>query len=541
MVVVLGMILVLAVSLNDSNQRIGSEGVDKHNQLKNQIVRFVREVAENYFDGKPAKIPEELETMVDRGVNVTIYNHGAIIGEGLHKKGGNKMLSSSIVDATLSAFDDKRFQNLGKEDIKSVRFLVTLSLPDNKVFSFIEYEGQGKELVGDLVVVRDLDKELILQKIRQGKKYLLSMVNKKEYGAYKYYFVLSDSFEHRLHTLYTSSLMYTLLKLYDFDKDELLLDYVFNSAKFILSMQNRDEGSIGYGAFYYSYYLNSKEREKRFVVGTTSKTIFTLLELYNYTKDPKYLVSARLAADWLVTMQNPDGSIKPEVKYKNDEWVYKTNESLLYEGQVLSALSRIYLITQEEKYFSSAEKIAKLFMQKIEKEGCYLGDDYRDKNPISSSWVILSLLDFYKASQNESYKYIVFDCSNELLERQIDDPDDIAHYGRWQSVTSTSGNGWLNEVMTEVYKFCKEQGKDDCDKYKDAIIKVTRWLVQNTYSEENTFFLKKPEKAIGGLFWNGNHKYVRTDSVCHGLNAYVGIIDDLGDGLLLSVPEESFD
>lgn len=75
--------------------------------------------------------------------------------------------------------------------------------------------------------------------------------------------------------------------------------------------------------------------------------------------------------------------------------------------------------------------------------------------------------------------------------------------------------------------------------HKDSI-KVTWWIIQNTYSEENTFFLKWPQKAIGGSFWNYENRYVRTDSVCHAVNAYVGIINDLEDGLLLSIPEEPF-
>ena len=51
---------------------------------------------------------------------------------------------------------------------------------------------------------------------------------------------------------------------------------------------------------------------------------------------------------------------------------------------------------------------------------------------------------------------------------------------------------------------------------------------------------KEPEEAIGGIFWNYENRYVRTDSLCHGLNAYAGILDELEDGLLLSIPEPPF-
>ncbi|GAH15131.1 unnamed protein product, partial [marine sediment metagenome] len=79
--------------------------------------------------------------------------------------------------------------------------------------------------------------------------------------------------------------------------------------------------------------------------------------------------------------------------------------------------------------------------------------------------------------------------------------------------------------MVEVYKFYREHDVEGADRFKEAAVRVTWWIIQNTYSEENTFFLKEPPKAIGGSFWNYENRYVRTDSVCHAVNAYVGIIN----------------
>ncbi len=141
----------------------------------------------------------------------------------------------------------------------------------------------------------------------------------------------------------------------------------------------------------------------------------------------------------------------------------------------------------------------------------------------------------------EYYKDIILRCSSELLERQQLDVDEPLYYGTWGRAYSTSGNGWLAEVMVEAYKFYKEHDVEGADRFKEAAVRVTWWIIQNTYSEENTFFLKEPHKAIGGSFWNYENLYVRTDSVCHAVNAYVGIINDLEDGLLLSIPEKPFE
>ena len=126
----------------------------------------------------------------------------------------------------------------------------------------------------------------------------------------------------------------------------------------------------------------------------------------------------------------------------------------------------------------------------------------------------------------------------ELLGRQANDVNHSLYHGSWHRAYSTSGNGWLAEVMMEMYRFCQEHNVDGCDKYKEAITKVIRWVVQNTYSEENTFFLKEPQKAIGGIFWNYEDRDVRTDSLCHALNAYAGMMDEWESGTLLSLPEK---
>lgn len=503
-------------------------------RFRNLTIQFVRAVAEDYFDGQPTQYPEELEIRGNWELYITIYHQGEIKGEGIGKR-KNEILFLILEEATRNALEE-RGQSLDEEDIRDVRFLV--SFPD-QAFSFIEYNGEGKELIENLVITRSLDKELILQKIEQGKEFLLRAVHEDEHGFYKKYDTLNDDFGNRLHTVYSASIIYTLLKIYDFDKDERILEGIPDWGDFLLSMQSKDKET--YGAFHYSYYFKSREKEPRFVVGTTALSIFTLLDLYTRTGDSKYLESAKLGGNWLTTMQKSDGWMKAFKEYKGGEWVYGEKKSLLYNGQVLSALSRLYQVTGEKRYYDAAEKIAQRFTEKVEKEGYYLGDDYRSKNPISSAWVVMSLLDFYKINQDEYYKNIILESSGELLERQQLDKDEPLYYGTWERAYSTSGNGWLAEVMVEVYKFYREHDVEGADRFKEAAVRVTWWIIQNTYSAENTFFLKEPQKAIGGSFWNYENRYVRTDSVCHAVNAYVGIINDLEDGLLLSVPEKPFE
>jgi len=559
--IIASILIPLTLFPETGNQQDGTGLIRDGDQFRDLCVQFVRTVAEDHIGGQATQYLTELGIRGNWELDIAMYKHGDIIGIG-SSKGEDETLSSTLEDATVSALEEGQ-QQLTEEDLQDVRFLVTLYyhptfftqvdnlfllIPhfeydysrsfclDARSFSFIEYEGEGKELMEGLVIIRSLDKDLMLQEIEQGEEFLLRAMDEDEHAFYKRYDTERDYFGSRLHTVYSASIIYTLLKIYDFDQDERILEGIPEWGAFLLSMQSKDEET--YGAFHYSYYPSSGTKENSFPVGTTALSIFTLLDLYERTGNSTYLESAKLGGDWLTTMQRPDGVMYAHKNQSGDHWVYGDQESLLYNGQVLSALSRLYIATGETRYYDTAERIAQHFSARVEKEGCFLGDDYRWPNPISSAWVAMALLDFYRINEEDYYKNIILRCSAELLEKQRNNLTNPLYSGSWYRAYSTSGNGWLAEVMMTMYRFCQEQNVDGCDRYKEAILRVIRWIIQNTYSAENTFFLREPEKAIGGIFWNFEDRYVRTDSLCHALNAYAGMMGDWEDGTLLTLPEQ---
>jgi rhamnogalacturonyl hydrolase YesR len=562
LVAIIASILIPLTLFSDTgNQQDGKGLIRDGDQFRNLCVQFVRTVAVQHVGGQPTQYCTELEINGNWELDIVMYHQGRIIGTG-SSKGEDETLSSILEEATVSALEATH-QDLSEEDLQDVRFLITLYyhptfftqvdnlfllIPhfeydysrsfclDARSFSFIEYQGEGKEVMEGLVIIRSLDKQLMLQEIEQGKEFLFRATDEDEHGFYKRYDTEDDYFGSRLHTVYSASIIYTLLKIYDFDGDERILEGIPEWADFLLSMQSKDEET--YGAFHYSYYPSSGTKQQNFPVGTTALSIFTLLDLYERTGNSTYLESAALGGDWLTTMQRPGGVMYAHKYRSGDQWVYGDQESLLYNGQVLSALSRLYIATGETRYYDTAERIAQHFSARVEKEGCFLGDDYRWPNPISSAWVAMALLDFYRINEEDYYKDIILRCSAELLEKQRNNLTNPLYSGSWYRAYSTSGNGWLAEVMMTMYRFCQEQNAEGCDRYKEAILRVIRWIIQNTYSAENTFFLIESEKAIGGIFWNYEDRDVRTDSLCHALNAYAGMMDDWEDGTLLTLPDQ---
>lgn len=500
-----------------------------NNAFRDRVVSFVRQVSAG-----PEKVtcdlpvPSVPSQRPFRTV-VWIYQQGQQAGRG---EATDAKLCTALKDATRRAVAAAGGE---REALASARFAI--DLPDHD-YSLVEFQGKGAELSHGLVPVRVVDKALLQKRIDEGQAYLLRVIDREKKGVHKYYHANNDRFEPELHTIYTASTALTLLKLHARSGDKRLLDHANAAVDFMLSMQSHDERDGTAGGFFYSYDLERRQPERRLVAGTASKAIFTLLELHALTKEKKHLDAATSAANWLLTMQRPGGSVRPYMRQKDGgRWSTAKKESMLYTGQVLSALSRMYRATREQRYLDAASQTAGYLAGKVSMQGCYLGDEYRKPNPISSSWVILSLFDFVKASGDQRFEQIVFRCADELLQRQRRKPEDIYRHGRWQRSLSSSGNGWLAEVMSELYLYCREKNRQGCDRFKDAVVASFRLLLQHTYTPESSFVVKNPAAAAGGLFWSVSDRYVRTDSVCHGMNAYLNMIGHLGDGTLLEVPE----
>lgn len=491
-----------------------------------RAVAFVRAVAA----GAPA-VPCTLPLTAPQPLWVTVsfYFEGAVLGRGTAV---DPVLCTALEAATRRAVDAAGPK---RGLLPQARCVVELT---NRRYALVEYQGKGLELVHGLVPVRRLDRALLQTCVDAGAAYLLRVLDSAHGGAHKFYDAPRDRLEAKLYPLYTASTAYTLLALYAQSGDPGLRAPIHRAVEFVLSMQRIAPGQPDHGAFHYALDLARLECEPRFVVGTAAKSIFTLLRLYALTGAARDLHVARTAADWLLTMQRPDGAVHAELRQQPDgTWTVIDKESILYTGQVLSALSRIYRATGDSPYLAAAARIAARLRAAIDREGPYLGDDFRPPNPISSSWAILSLRDFAHAAQDPELRAFVDACADDLLARQIRDPADVDRHGRWPASLSSSGTGWLAEVFSELYLDTPHHEQDRRDRLRDAIVLLLRQLAQHTYFPENSFVVKDPARAHGGLFWTARDRYVRTDAVCHAMNAHLAMLGQLPDGLLASLPE----
>jgi hypothetical protein len=478
----------------------------------------------------PADLPREFTAKGDWWVELTLYNRGEKIGMwGAGQRRLGKAVDKAIGKMQATAQQDQR--------IPAGRLLIRISDADGRLAEMVEYQGRGLELVHKVVAVRSLTKADVRGKILAGRDYLLRSMDPKSHGFHKRYDAVTQDRTTQVRTIFTASSLYTLLKSTDVvETDPQVAAQIPLIAGFILAMQV-GEGPAS-GAFHYSLDTATERKDGVFKVGTASKTIYTLLALHRRTGDPAYLAAAERAGAWLLSMQKANGWMKSSVSDDGKGGLaHDDRQSYLYTGQVLSAFSRLYVATRDRRYLDAAAKIAELFMAKAATQDASASDDYRSRSIVSASWIAMSLLDYYKASGDEHAWQVLAATCDALVKRQYTDPADLLNCGRFSGSLATSGNGWINEVLGEVYLRAHSRPGDSerAEAYKVAIVRSMRWLVQNTYSAENTYAIPKPKMAFGGLIRNRGDEAVRTDAVCHGVNGYINILDFLdGEGELLS-------
>ncbi len=511
-----------------------------HQVFRDQVVNYVRGIASQHLQQTPVAELNQLERDWDNSyqrtnwqISIRAFHLGDTVGEGI---ASGKDLTQTLTKATQLAMASVKTAD--KRSVDDYRFRINFSYAPSRSYTLIDFNGKGLEMVGNRVAVRHIDIDAIRTQIGHSLDYLLRQQSPEHHGFFKFYDADKDQAQTLLRTTYSATALYSLIKLNELQPDPEIEARFPAIAEFLLDRQLQTGPNAG--GFDYGFNPETSQETCSIVVGTTSKTIYTLLLMHNlYPEQQRYLKAARAAGDWLLTMLKDNGNVIPIAKCQTGEWQYKDKLSFLYTGQVLSALSRLYQRTGEQSYLQGAHKIAALLLKEVEQQGPLVADDYRPANSISSSWIMMSLIDLAKVAPRPAYNQTIVEIAEALLIRQIDNPQDLFSHGRYLDAMTTSGNGWINEVMGEWYGFCQKTQLTDCEPYRKAMWHTSRWLIQNAYNAGNSFDVKNPERAKGGMITNFNTQTVRTDAVCHGLNGLISLlgIEDNNSRALLKLTE----
>ncbi len=218
----------------------------------------------------------------------------------------------------------------------------------------------------------------------------------------------------------------------------------------------------------------------------TGYLVTMMCDLYDQTRDQRFLDSAKGAADWLLRTADPTtGGFRCLFPLKPSRFDYKHNQIYVFDtGVIISGLVNVYRASKQDKYLAAAVKAADWLISDAQKDNGAFYPVYdvekQSFNEQDNEWslcsgsyhtkVAIGLVNLYEATQDVKYKEAaVKACDFALTFQQAD--------GRFISFPTEGGtNSHPHSYSAEgLWVVGKVLGRED---YLQASAKATAWLLE---------------------------------------------------------------
>ncbi len=229
---------------------------------------------------------------------------------------------------------------------------------------------------------------------------------------------------------------------------------------------------------------------------------FALMALINYKDYPNRNELMKGLASRLLAEQQADGRLLTDFEAGGESGID------FYPGESLLALTKYYYETGDIRYYDA---VAKAFP--------YYSDYWRShKNTAFVPWQTQTYYLMYQKNNNPEWADFVFEMNDWLVDNyqqlQSDYPD---YLGGFKKVPGNSSSAYA-EGISDAYSLAKMVKDENHEKkfLKSARL-VARFVMQGQLTNENAFYYKNAERAVGGFRMSLLDNRIRCDNNQHAI------------------------
>jgi len=377
-----------------------------------------------------------------------------------------------------------------------------------KKYDTITYWGNRTQKIQDLyrynilVDAEDLDNHRILESITWAKEWFLNNRN-KETGLLEYRYRPSrNKYSKKNNHVRQLGALWALTELRSYlhtdEFDELITKTLNHYLQFKIDRQNPT------GETYSFLSINGKAK--------LAFNAFIIYALTNYADYPEKELLLNHFARGILHQQNADGSYR--TYFESD----KNTGTDFYPGEAMLALTKLYKQTRDNKYINSVKKAFP-----------YYRDYWRNKkNTAFIPWHTSADLMLYQETNNPEIIDFIFEMNDWLIDtHQIQEHQFADLTGAFTKKAPRYSTSSYMESINDAYSLAKQIGdKPHQKKYADSIRKGTRFILQTQFTPDNVFYLKAPEKAIGGFKESLVNNRQRIDFTQHAVIALIKALEN---------------
>ncbi len=252
-------------------------------------------------------------------------------------------------------------------------------------------------------------------------------------------------------------------------------------------------------------------------LGSTALTVVALVEYQRATGDTRYARITTQLAEWILYMQNPDGTFAHLYDIPRSE--RDTASQLLYfSGEAALALARMHRISGEARYATAAGNALDALLRWYEffAGGYFYGEEH---------WTCIASEAVWPTLKHDRYRRFCSGYARFLRRQQArpgdfpDQRDMVGAYGVSPFVTPhNTPAGSRTEAMISAYLLGEHHGKPEAA-LRRQIMSAMRYTLGQQVSEDNAWSVAPKALGIGGIPGSPVDRTVRIDYVQHVCSA----------------------
>ena len=221
---------------------------------------------------------------------------------------------------------------------------------------------------------------------------------------------------------------------------------------------------------------------------------------------PGYEETMKQMADAIISMQQPDGKLLTDFHGKS-----RDVDQNYYPGETLLALIRYYKKTGYKPALEAVEK-AYTFYQ------AFWNKKENQQGPFVP-WQARAYQEAWSATKDKRYADFVFQLMDWMLKKYKPLGSD-AEPGRQGALsTQFAGTGVYSEGLSAATRLAREIGdKERYERYSKALRGMMGYALGRQFKDEDTYWVKRPDKVRGALSMRPDNEELRIDSTYHSIS-----------------------
>ncbi len=248
-------------------------------------------------------------------------------------------------------------------------------------------------------------------------------------------------------------------------------------------------------------------------LGGNGLSVVALAKYIDATKDTKYLPIMQKLCNQILASQNEKGKFVIEkMGYPNGNIL--NFDSVYYPGEAILGLLRMYEHDNDPKWLDAAIKAMDWII------------NVRDYFKIyADHWLLYGLNDIYRYHKSNQYLKHTKKIVKKIFDEQHKWPKHPDWYGGFYSPPRSTPTATRSEGLIAAYKLFNDY---DDRKFADKIYQTTTKAIQfqliNQFRLENSMYLNDPIKPLGGFKRSLNNFEIRIDYVQHNISSILAYL-----------------